>query len=165
MPSFDIVSEVNVQEVDNAVNQAQKEIQGRYDFKGTKFDLNFDRNTCEIKLNADAESRLESMLDILNSKLLKRGIELGAIEVGKKEAAGGMMLKQNLKVKQGLEQDKAKLIIKTIKDSKLKVEAQIQDKQVRVTGKKIDDLQEVIALLKSQQAQLKIPLQFTNMRS
>lgn len=165
MPSFDIVSEVNVQEVDNAVNQAQKEIQGRYDFKGTKFDLNFDRAACEIKLNADAESRLESMLDILNSKLLKRGIELGAIELGKREAAGGMMMKQSLKVKQGLEQDKAKQIIKTIKDSKLKVEAQIQDKQVRVTGKKIDDLQEVIALLKAQQAQLKIPLQFTNMRS
>ncbi|MEN9826687.1 MAG: hypothetical protein RI953_2432 [Pseudomonadota bacterium] len=165
MPSFDVVSEVNVQEVDNAVNQAQKEIQGRYDFKGTKFDLNFDPKTTEIKLSADAESRLENMLDIINSKLIKRGIELGAIEIGKREAAGGMMLKQSLKVKQGLEQDKAKQIIKVIKDSKLKVEAQIQDKQVRVTGKKIDDLQEVIALLKSQQGQLKIPLQFVNMRS
>jgi uncharacterized protein YajQ (UPF0234 family) len=165
MPSFDIVSEVNVQEVDNAVNQAQKEIQSRYDFKGTKFDLSFDKAACEIKLNADAESRLDSMLDIINSKLLKRGIELGAVEVSKREAAGGMMLKQSLKVKQGLEQDKAKLIIKTIKDSKLKVEAQIQEKQVRVTGKKIDDLQEVIALLKVQQSQLKIPLQFINMRS
>jgi hypothetical protein len=165
MPSFDVVSEVNVQEVDNAVNQAQKEIQGRYDFKGTKFDLNFDPKTTEIKLSADAESRLENMLDIINSKLIKRGIELGAIEIGKREAAAGMMLKQSLKVKQGLEQDKAKQIIKVIKDSKLKVEAQIQDKQVRVTGKKIDDLQEVIALLKSQQGQLKIPLQFVNMRS
>lgn len=165
MPSFDVVSEVNVQEVDNAVNQAQKEIQGRYDFKGTKFDLNFDAKTTEIKLSADAESRLDSMLDIINSKLIKRGIELGAIELGKREPAGGMMLKQSLKVKQGLEQDKAKQIIKVIKDSKLKVEAQIQDKQVRVTGKKIDDLQEVIALLKAQQGQLKIPLQFVNMRS
>ncbi|MEN9528672.1 MAG: hypothetical protein RI932_545 [Pseudomonadota bacterium] len=165
MPSFDIVSEVNVQEVDNAVNQAQKEIQARYDFKGTKFDLAFDKVACEIKLNADAESRLESMLDILNGKLLKRGIELGSVEVGKREAAGGMMLKQTLKIKQGLEQEKAKQIIKTIKDSKLKVEAQIQDKQVRVSGKKIDDLQEVIAMLRSQQAQLKIPLQFVNMRS
>ncbi|NBO38494.1 YajQ family cyclic di-GMP-binding protein [bacterium] len=165
MPSFDVVSEVNVQEVDNAVNQAQKEIQARYDFKGTKFDLTFDRASTEIKMSADAESRLESILDILNSKLLKRGIELGAIEIGKREPAGGMMLKQSLKVKQGLEQDKAKQIVKIIKDSKLKVEAQIQDKQLRVTGKKIDDLQEVIALLKVQQNQLKIPLQFVNMRS
>jgi uncharacterized protein YajQ (UPF0234 family) len=165
MPSFDVVSEVNVQEVDNAVNQAQKEIQARYDFKGTKFELSFDVKTTEIKLNADAESRLESMLDILNSKLIKRGIELGAIDIGKREAAGGMMMRQTLKVKQGLEQDKAKQIIKVIKDSKLKVEAQIQEKQVRVSGKKIDDLQEVIALLKSQQGQLKIPLQFVNMRS
>ncbi|MFZ9519604.1 MAG: YajQ family cyclic di-GMP-binding protein [Silvanigrellaceae bacterium] len=165
MPSFDVVSEVNVQEVDNAVNQAQKEIQSRYDFKGTKFDLNFDAKAAEIKLTADAESRLESMLDIINSKLIKRGIELGAIEISKREPAGGMMLKQSLKVKQGLEQDKAKQIIKVIKDSKLKVEAQIQDKQVLVTGKKIDDLQEVIGLLKSQQGQLKIPLQFVNMRS
>jgi uncharacterized protein YajQ (UPF0234 family) len=165
MPSFDIVSEVNVQEVDNAVNQAQKEIQARYDFKGTKFDISFDPKTTEIKLNADAESRLESMLDILNSKLIKRGIELGSVDVGKREAAGGMMMKQTLKIKQGLEQDKAKQIIKTIKDSKLKVEAQIQDKQVRVSGKKIDDLQEVIALLKGQLGQLKVPLQFVNMRS
>ncbi|MEN9809189.1 MAG: hypothetical protein RLZZ488_756 [Pseudomonadota bacterium] len=165
MPSFDVVSEVNVQEVDNAVNQAQKEIQARYDFKGTKFDLSFDSKSTEIKLNADAESRLDSMVDILNSKLIKRGIELGAIEIGKKEPAGGMMLKQTLKVKQGLEQEKAKQIVKAIKDSKLKVEAQIQDKQVRVTGKKIDDLQEVITLLKAQQGQLKIPLQFVNMRS
>jgi hypothetical protein len=165
MPSFDIVSEVNVQEVDNAVNQAQKEIQSRYDFKGTKFDISFDSKTTEIKLNADAESRLESMLDILNSKLIKRGIELGSVDVGKREAAGGMMMKQTLKIKQGLEQDKAKQIIKAIKDSKLKVEAQIQEKQVRVSGKKIDDLQEVIALLKGQLGQLKVPLQFINMRS
>lgn len=165
MPSFDVVSEVNVQEVDNAVNQAKKEIQSRYDFKGTQFDLLFDKASCEIKLSADAESRLDSMIDILNSKLIKRGIELGSVELGKREAAGGMTLKQSLKIKQGLEQDKAKLIIKTIKEAKLKVEAQIQDKQVRVSGKKIDDLQEVIGLLKAQQPQLKVPLQFINMRS
>lgn len=165
MPSFDVVSEVNVQEVDNAVNQAKKEIQSRYDFKGTQFELLFDKASCEIKLSADAESRLDSMIDILNSKLIKRGIELGSVELGKREAAGGMTLKQSLKIKQGLEQDKAKLIIKTIKEAKLKVEAQIQDKQVRVSGKKIDDLQEVIGLLKAQQPQLKVPLQFINMRS
>lgn len=165
MPSFDVVSEVNVQEVDNAVNQAQKEIQARYDFKDTKFSLSFDVKSTELRLSCDAESRLDSMLDILFGKLLKRGIELGSLDQGKREPAGGMQLKQTIKVKQGLEQEKAKQIIKLIKDSKLKVEAQIQDKQVRVTGKKIDDLQEVIALLKNSQSQLKIPLQFVNMRS
>jgi len=165
MPSFDVVSEVNLQEVDNAVNQAQKEIQARYDFKGTQFDLKFDAKTLEIKLTADAESRLDSMYDILSSKFIKRGIELGSIEAGKKEAVGGLMLRQMIKIKQGLEQEKAKQIVKAVKDSKLKVEAQIQDKQVRITGKKIDDLQDVIAMLKSQQSQFKIPLQFVNMRS
>lgn len=165
MPSFDVVSEVNLQEVDNAINQAQKEIGSRYDFKGAKFDLSFDKAKFEIKLSADAETRIGAMLDIVNSKLMKRGIELGSVDVGKREQAGGMMLRQSLTIRQGLESDKAKAIIKMIKDSKLKVDAAIQEKQVRVTGKKIDDLQEVIALLKSGQGTLKIPLQYVNMRS
>lgn len=165
MASFDIVSELDLQEVDNAVNQAQKEAQSRYDFKGTKFEIAFDKSKSEIGLSADAESRLDALWDMLGSKLMKRGIELGAIEVGKKEAAGGMTMKQKLKLKQGLETDKAKEIVKLIKETKLKVEAQIQDKQVRVTGKKIDDLQEVLALLRSKQPSLKVPLQYINMRS
>lgn len=165
MPSFDVVSEVNVQEVDNAVNQAQKEIQARYDFKGARFEVTFDKTRHEIQLSADAESRLIAMVDIINSKLIKRGIDLGSIDVGKREQAGGLMLRQALKLKQGLETDMAKRVVKIIKDSKLKVEAAIQDKQVRVTGKKIDDLQEVIASLRSQQAALGIPLQYVNMRS
>lgn len=165
MPSFDVVSEVNLQEVDNAVNQAQKEISSRYDFKAAKFDLSFDKNKSEVKFSADDESRMDAILDIVNSKLMKRGIELGSVELGKREPAGGMMIRQTLVVKQGLEIEKAKAIVKLIKDSKLKVDAAIQDKQVRVTGKKIDDLQDVIATLKSSSGVLNIPLQYINMRA
>ena len=165
MPSFDIVSEVDLQEVDNAVNQADKEIATRYDFKGTKFELIYDRAKSEVKLMADADTRLTAMLDILNSKLFKRGIELTSLEIGKQEAAGGMTLRQTVKIKTGLETDKAKAVVKLIKEAKLKVDAAIQDKQVRVTGKKIDDLQEVIALLKSNSKAVGVPLQFTNMRA
>jgi len=165
MPSFDLVSEVNIQEVDNAVNQAQRELDSRYDFKGKKFLLALDKVKAEIKLEAESESHVLSMADILNSKLLKRGIDLGVLEISKIEPIGGMMLRQVVKVKQGLETDVAKKINKVIKDAKLKVDTQIQDKQIRVTGKKIDDLQEVIALVKAKQSELKIPLQFVNMKS
>jgi len=165
MPSFDVVSEVNVQEVDNAVNQAQKEMATRYDFRGTKYEIEFDKPKLQVKLAADAEERVAALFDVLSSKLFKRGVELGSLEVGKLEQAGGMMRKQIITVKTGLETDKAKIVVKTIKDSKLKVDAAIQDKQVRVTGKKIDDLQDVIALLKGKQDELGIPLQYVNMRS
>jgi uncharacterized protein YajQ (UPF0234 family) len=167
MPSFDIVSEVNVQEVDNAVNQAQKEIQGRYDFKGAKFEIEFDRTKLQVKLTADEEGRLQALHDVLTSKLFKRGVELGSLDVGKVEQIGGMNRRQTIGIRQGLEPDKAKAVVRVIKDAKtkLKVDAAIQDKQVRVTGKKIDDLQECIALLKSSQADLGIPLQYVNMRS
>jgi cyclic-di-GMP-binding protein len=150
MPSFDIVSEVNVQEVDNAVNQSQKEIASRYDFKSVFFELTWDKSKNTIVMHTENESRLDAILDILGSKLNKRGIELGSLEYGKKEPTGGTKWKQTITVKQGLEQDKAKLVVKTIKDSKLKVEASIQGEQVRVTGKKIDDLQEVIVSSKCQ---------------
>lgn len=165
MPSFDLISEVNVQEVDNAVNQAQRELDSRYDFKGKKFSLTFEKAKEEIKLEAESESHVISMADILSSKFLKRGIDLGALNLGKIEPIGGMMMRQVVKIKQGLESDVAKKINKIIKDAKLKVDTQIQDKQIRVSGKKIDDLQEVIALVKSKQSDLKIPLQFVNMKS
>lgn len=164
MPSFDVVSEVNVQEVDNAVNQASREAENRYDFKGKKYEIAYDKDKNEIKLSADEESRLDALLDMVQTKLMRRGIELGSVEVGKKEQMGGMMMRQLLKIKQGLETPKAKEIVKLIKDTKLKVDAAIQDNQVRVTGKNIDDLQEVIALLRSKQPSLKVPLQYINMR-
>lgn len=165
MPSFDLVSEVSPQEVDNAVNQAQRELDNRYDFKGKKFSVTLDKQKMEVKLEAESENHVISMFDILSSKFLKRGIDLGALEAGKIEPIGGMMQRQTVKVKQGLESDVAKKINKVIKDAKLKVDTQIQDKQIRVSGKKIDDLQEVIALVKSKQSELKIPLQFVNMKS
>ncbi len=164
MPSFDVVSEINLQEVDNAVNQTQKEIAQRFDFKGKKFDLEFDKAKSEIKISADDDSRLSSLYDVLTSRLFKRGVELGSLNPGKREQAGGMMIRQVIALKQGLEQEPAKKVVKLIKDSKLKVEAAIQDKQVRVTGKNIDDLQAVIQLLKENQDTLGIPLQYTNMR-
>lgn len=165
MPSFDIVSEVSLQEVDNAVNQAQKELASRYDFKGKKYELSLDKQKAEMKLTADSESHVVAMADIVNSKLLKRGIDLISLEVDKIKPVGGMLLSQNIKIKQGIETDVAKKITKAIKDAKLKVDTQIQDKQIRVSGKKIDDLQTVIALLREKQPEFKIPMQFVNMKS
>ena len=165
MPSFDVVSEINLQEVDNAVQQAQKEVFGRYDFKGAFFEIQFERAKAELVLVSDEDSRLQSMFDIVSSKLHKRGVELGSLDVGKVTAVGGSKKKQVILLKQGLEQTDAKSIIKLVKDSKLKVEAAIQEKQIRITAKKIDDLQSVIALLKQNQSTLGVPLQFVNMRS
>ncbi len=164
MPSFDIVSEVNMQEVDNAVNQTQKEIAQRYDFKGKKFEIEFDKEKKNIRIAADDESRLIALYDVLTSRLFKRGVELGSLAPGKHEPAGGMMIRQDIALKQGLEAEMAKKINKIIRDMKLKVDAAIQDQQVRVTGKNIDDLQMVIEAMKREQSQLNIPLQFTNMR-
>ncbi len=165
MASFDLVSEVNSQEIDNAVNQAQRELDTRYDFKGKKYALTIEKSKNEIKLEAESESHLVSMLDILSNKFLKRNIDLGALNIGKITPMGGMMVKQLIEVKQGLEADMAKKINKIIKDAKIKVDTQIQEKQIRVSSKKIDDLQNVIALLKTKQSELKIPLQFVNMKS
>ncbi|MFQ5737308.1 MAG: YajQ family cyclic di-GMP-binding protein [Thermodesulfobacteriota bacterium] len=162
MPSFDIVSKVDVQEVDNAVNQAQKELQQRYDFKGSKSEIKWDKKE-EIVLLGDDDNKLRSVTDILQSKLVKRGVSLKAVEYGKVEEASGSMKRQSLKLRQGIPTEKGKEIVKLIKGAKLKVQSQIQDEQVRVTGKKIDDLQEVIQMLKAKD--LDIDLQFVNMRS
>ena len=163
MPAFDIVSEVDMQEVDNAVNQASKEISNRFDFKGSKSTLEFDKEKKEIKILADDDMKLRSIHQVLGQKLIKRSVDLSCLEYGNEDEVSGGMIRQVAKLKQGLEKPDAKKIVKLIKDSKLKVQAQIQDEQVRVTGKKIDDLQSVIATLKS--SDLKLPLQFVNMRS
>jgi cyclic-di-GMP-binding protein len=165
MPSFDIVSEINAQEVDNAVNQAQKEIASRYDFKSIFFEIGWDKEKNSITLNSESQEHITALLDVLGSKLNKRGIDLSALEYGKKEPTGGNKWKQVILVKQGLEQEKSKQIVKLIKETKLKVEASIQGEQVRVTAKKIDDLQQIISFLKTEQPNLKIPMQFVNMRS
>jgi len=161
MPSFDIVSKVDMQEIDNAVNQALKEIQQRYDFKGTHNEINLE-NEAIVLLGAD-DYKLDAVIDVLRGKLAKRHLSPKCLDFGKKEPASGGAVRQRVAIVQGISKEKGKEIIKLIKDSKLKVQAQIMDDQVRVSGKKIDDLQDVIQLLKGQD--LGIELQFVNMRS
>ncbi|KAB2837525.1 YajQ family cyclic di-GMP-binding protein [bacterium] len=160
MPSFDAVSEVDHQEVDNAVNQATKEIQQRYDFKGTKTEIKLEKNN--IHVVSDNETKMKAVIEILQTKAMRRGIDIKSLSVGKIEPAGGQLVKCDIKVLEGIETEKAKKLTAAIKESKLKVQAQIQDNQVRVTGKKRDDLQEAIALLRGQD--FGIPLQFKNFR-
>lgn len=161
MPSFDIVSKVDMQEVDNAINQAKKEIAQRYDFKGTKSEIDMKEET--ITVLADDDYKLKAIIDIIQSKILKRKISLRSLDYGKEEPASGSMIRQVITIKQGIATEKGKEINKIIKNTKMKVQSQIQGDQVRVTGKKIDDLQEVIQLLKGKD--LDVDLQFINMRN
>lgn len=158
--SFDIVSKVDIQELNNAINQAQKEIDTRFDFKGSKSSIELEKE--EVVLTSDDEFKLQNVVDILQSKLAKRGISLKNLEYGKVEPAAGSTVRQKLKLKQGIGQDIAKKINTLIRDTKLKVSSQIQGDQIRVTGKSRDDLQRIIQLLK--QADLPLELQFINFR-
>lgn len=162
MPSFDIVSKLDLQEVDNAVNIAKKELLNRFDFKGSKSSIELGKN--EITLVADDDFKLKQVKEILESKITKRGISLLALDYQKLEDATLGTLRQKILLKQGVDKENGKKIIQLIKDTKLKVQAQIMDDQVRVTGKKIDDLQEVMGLLRTSTA-VPLPLQFQNMRS
>lgn len=160
MPSFDVVSRVDMQEVDNAVNQTRKEIATRYDFRSGKSEIQFDKKS--ITLIADDKMRLEAMVEILNQKMVKRGIGVRSLDFKEPEGASGMMLRQLVELKQGISADDGRKIVKTIKDAKLKkIQAQIQDDQVRVTAPKRDDLQEAIKLLK---AEIELELQFVNFK-
>jgi len=161
MPSFDIVSEVNFQEVDNAINQARKELSTRYDFRGSKSEIQYEKN--EIKLIGDDETKLRAVKDILESKLTKRGVSLKAVEYQEIEDASLSTKRQVAKLVNGLTKEKAKEIIAKIKETKLKVQPAINDELIRVSAKNIDDLQEVISFLKSND--VGVPLQFKNMRS
>jgi uncharacterized protein YajQ (UPF0234 family) len=164
MPSFDVSSDVNWQELDNAVNQATKELTQRYDFKGVKSELKVDQKAKTVTLWVSEESKLDALNDIFQSKLIKRGISLLALEYKDLESAFGGSVRQTVVVQAGISKEKAKEIIAVLKDSKLKVQAQIQDEQVRVTGKNRDDLQSAIALLRSKQDEVKVPMQFGNFR-
>lgn len=159
---FDVVCNVDLQEVSNAVNQAMKEIQQRFDFKGSKSNIELDKGKAVITLTSDDETKLKSVIDILQSKLVKRTISLKALNYGKIEQAAGSTVRQVVTLQQGIPQDKAKEMVKLIKDLKLKVNAEIQKDQVRVRGKKIDDLQIIIAKLREKD--FGIALQFTNYR-
>lgn len=161
MPSFDVVSQVDMQEVDNAVNQAVKEIEQRYDFRGSQSEIKWDKK--EISINGDDEYKMGAMKDILQSKMHRRGIDIKSLDFGAVEPAGGKMFRQKVLIKQGLDKDTAKEITKQIKDSKLKVQAQIMDDKVRVTSKSIDELQATMTFLRGQS--LSVPIQFENMRS
>lgn len=159
--SFDIVSEVDKMEVKNAFNQAEKELQNRYDFKGTKAEMELVDDSA-IDLTADDEFRMGQLYDIVFSKLIKRNIDAKMIETGKIEAAGGMTVKQKVSFKQGIPQDQAKALVKQIKDSKIKVNAQIQGEQVRVSSKSKDDLQKTMQFVKG--LDLPYAINFTNYR-
>jgi len=158
--SFDIVSEINFQEVDNAINQALKEIQQRYDLKDSKTELILNKKEKIITLNTKDEYSRKQAIDILQSKFIKRGLSIKAMKLNEPEPASGGRIKQIITLQHGISKDNAKLITKLIKDSKIKVNAQIQDEQIRVTSPKIDDLQAVIKLIKD--ADLDFPVQFTN---
>ena len=160
MPSFDIVSKIEMQEVDNAVNQAVKEIGQRYDFKGSKSEITQEKDA--IKVLADDDYKLKAVIDVLQSKMHKRNISIKSLQYGKVEQASGGMVRQVITLQQGISKEKGKEIIAVIKESKLKVQAQIQDDQVRVTGKNRDDLQEAIQLLKGKD--LDVEMQFGNFR-
>ncbi|MEG1255668.1 YajQ family cyclic di-GMP-binding protein [Clostridium sp.] len=158
--SFDVVSEINMQEVDNAINQAIKEIKQRYDFKGTKTEITLVKE--EVKIVSDDEFKLNGVIDVLISKLIKRGISPKALDVGKIDAGSLGTAKVTCKLVKGIAMDKAKRMVADIKSSKLKVQAQIMDNQLRITGKDKDELQETMQLLKSNDYE--IAIQFTNYR-
>lgn len=161
MPSFDIVSELNLQEVDNAVNQARKEVEGRYDFKGSKAEISWDKK--EIVFLAEDDYKVGAMLSILQTKLHRRGIDIKSLKISDPEPAGGRMLRQKIELVQGIDRELAKDIMNKIKEAKLKVQPQIVDDKVRVTSKSIDELQATMAVVRT--GDFKLPLQFENMRS
>ncbi len=159
--SFDIACKLDMQEVSNAINQAKREIETRYDLKGSKNEIV--QENMDIVITAPDDMKLKAVLDILQSKLHRRGIDLKALTIGDPESAAGSTLRQRISLQDGVPQEKAKEIVRLIKDSKIRVQASIQEKQVRVAGKNRDDLQAIIALVKAKD--LGIALQFTNYRS
>ncbi len=162
MPSFDIVSKVEAQSLDNAVNVTTKEITNRFDFKGSHVVINLDKKEFVIKIETEDDMKMRQLLDVLVSRAHKQGIAPEAFDLSKEGSQSGKFWKKDVMVKNGLKQEDAKKIVKVIKDSGLKVQASINDDMVRVTGKKIDDLQAVIQLCRS--SNLGIPLQYENMR-
>ena len=163
MPSFDIVSKTDLQRLDNAINTALKEIVNRFDFNGSKTTIELDKKEMMIHIVTENDMRLKAVEGIIIGRMVKQGLTSSSLDFGKSFYASGNMIKKDIKVKQGVDKETAKKIVKIIKDSGKKVQASIMDEQVRVTGKKIDDLQEVIALMEGQQ--LDLPLQFENYRN
>lgn len=163
MPSFDIVSKVDAQALDNAVNVVTKEIGNRFDFKGSHVKIDLDKKEFKLSIETEDDMKMRQLMDVLISRAHKQGIAPEAFDMSKEGAQSGKTWKKTVEVKNGLKQEDAKKIVKLIKDAGLKVQASINDDLVRVTGKKIDDLQTVIQAAKSWD--LGVPLQFENMRS
>ncbi len=160
--SFDIVSTVDLQEIDNAINQSNKEISTRYDFKGSKSKISWNKNEGQITIDADDDYKLRSVQDVLHTKLVRRGIDLKALQYKKPEPASGGTIRQTADIIQGIGTDKAREINKFVKNSKLKVQVAIEGTKVRVSGKNKDDLQKIIQMVKEHDFGL--PLQFVNYR-
>ena len=163
MPSFDICSKVDLQTLDNAINVVKKEIANRFDFRGTHFEMELDKKNYSIKVEADSDMKMQQVVDVILSRGIKQGIDGNAFDFSKEAYPSGKITKKEVTVKNGLQQDDAKKIVKAIKDSGLKVQAAIMDNIIRVTAKKIDDLQDVIALCRSRN--FGVPLQYDNMKN
>ena len=163
MPSFDIASKVDLQTLDNAINTVKKEIENRFDFKNSHVVIDLNKKDFLLKLEADSDMKLEQIIDVLISRSMKQGIDANAYDFTKEAYPSGKVVKKEVTVRNGLKQEDAKKVVKLIKDGGFKVQAAIMDNIVRVTGKKIDDLQEVMA--KCRTAGLGFPLQFDNMKS
>lgn len=162
MPTFDIVSKYEIQEIENTVNMTQRDLLNRYDLRGTNTKIQFDKKNSQIKLESNSEMHLATTIDILEKRAVSRKVSLRTFKMNDIEKGSGMIVRQNIELQEGISKDHAKKINKLIKDAKLKVQSQIQGDQVRVTGKKIDDLQTVISFLKKEN--LDIPIQFVNMK-
>ena len=163
MPSFDIVSKIDAQTLDNAINNAKKEILNRFDFNDSKSTVELDKKTNEITIVTENDMRLKAIQDSIISRMVKQGLDPNALETGKDQYASGNMLRKEIKIKEGIDKETSKKIVKKIKDSGLKVQASIMDEQVRVQAKKIDDLQAVITLCRTED--FGQPLQYINMRN
>lgn len=162
MPSFDIASSVDIQTLDNAVNIVKKEITNRFDFKGNHVVIDLNKKDYMLKLESDSEMKIQQIVDVLISRAMKQGIEPSSFDFSKEAFPSGKIFKKDVSVKNGLKQEDAKKVVKLIKESGLKVQAAIMDDIVRVTGKKIDDLQDVIAACRA--GNLDLPLQYINMK-
>jgi cyclic-di-GMP-binding protein len=163
MPSFDITSKVDLQTLDNAINTVKKEIQNRFDFKDNHVVIDLNKKDYKVDVEAESEMKMEQITDVMISRSMKQGIAAEAFDLSKEPHQSGKVVKKEVSVRNGIKQEDAKKIVKAIKDSGLKVQAQIMDDVIRVTAKKIDDLQDVISMCKS--ANFGIPLQYVNMKS
>jgi len=163
MPSFDIVSKIDGQTLDNAINTAKKEILNRYDFNDSKSTIDLEKKTNSITIVTENDMRLKAIVDSIISRMVKQQLDPKALDMGKEQYASGNMIRKEIKVKEGIDKETAKKIVKKIKDGKLKVDVSIMDDQVRVQAKKIDDLQAVISLCRGDD--FGQPLQYINMRS